>query len=177
MIKVTPIGRGLKILSKYFNRPGNPAHTTPNLRPGKPRRGPPSTRVLSHSVPPTLISRTGDYERYMAEVAPDEEVKLINATKSEDAYKKALEIAKGLNPSEASYLGLCLNYSVFLYEILGQTKRATSLAKEAFDSAVEPMSSMQGQSTAKGIFHQIRRNLIVWNSESGEGDTNLDGDS
>jgi len=40
-------------------------------------------------------------------------------------------------------LGLALNYSVFLYEIANDPKKASQLAKEAFDDAMDNIDELE----------------------------------
>jgi len=49
---------------------------------------------------------------------------------------------EGLNPTEPLRLGLCLNFSVFHYEIMSDPKEACSVAKKAFDQAIENLDKL-----------------------------------
>ncbi|CAN6720548.1 unnamed protein product [Malus baccata var. baccata] len=76
------------------------------------------------------LKMKGDYHRYMAEFKSAEERK----TAAEDtmlAYKAAQDIALAdLSPTHPIRLGLALNFSVFYYEILNQSDKACSMAKQ-----------------------------------------------
>ena len=61
----------------------------------------------------------GDYYRYLAEVANEENKKSV-VDKSHKAYEEATEVADELDPTHPVRLGLALNYSVFHYEIEGK---------------------------------------------------------
>lgn len=51
-------------------------------------------------------------------------------SKSNEAYKKATEIAKEkMQPTHPIRLGLALNFSVFYYEIMNEPDEACKLAK------------------------------------------------
>lgn len=52
------------------------------------------------------------------------------------SFLQAKECSAGLAPTHPIRLGLMLNYSVFLYEVLGSQGPACDLAKEAFDEAI-----------------------------------------
>ncbi|KAM1936055.1 hypothetical protein ACFX15_013369 [Malus domestica] len=76
------------------------------------------------------LKMKGDYHRYMAEFKFADERK----TAAEDtmlAYKAAQDITLAdLSPTHPIRLGLALNFSVFYYEILNQSDKACSMAKQ-----------------------------------------------
>lgn len=78
----------------------------------------------------------GDYYRYISEYATDKN--LQEATeKAKKAYKKAIETAEmDLTTTNPVRLGLYLNYSVFLYEVMSDPAEACKYAKEAFEDAI-----------------------------------------
>ena len=64
-------------------------------------------------------------------------------------------------------LGLSLNYSVFLYEVLNNPSEACLTAKKAFDDAIadiEHITEAQYKD-ATTIMQLIRDNLTLWTSE------------
>lgn len=73
--------------------------------------------------------RKGDYCRYKAEYTSGE-TKEKAAKDSLEAYKKADEEAGDLKPTNATRLGLSLNFSVFYYEIQNQPEMACQIAKK-----------------------------------------------
>ena len=76
----------------------------------------------------------GDYFRYLAEVASDEEERNAIVSDSCKAYEAAFDISKSeMAPTHPIRLGLALNYSVFYYEINNAPEKACQLAKQAFD--------------------------------------------
>ena len=86
----------------------------------------------------------GDYNRYASESATSPESKQrLTAFKQGalDAYKKSLQLCNrqesGIKPYNSVRLGLALNFSVFYYEIMGDAKKACSIAKEALQTAIE----------------------------------------
>lgn len=77
---------------------------------------------LEHRV--YYLKMEGDYYRYLAEFAHDDEKKEL-AEKSEQKYQEAVNDAVACGMSEASpvYLGLVLNFSVFYYEVKGDSAK------------------------------------------------------
>lgn len=73
------------------------------------------------------LKMKGDYFRYLAEFASDAEREEITE-KAEQSYQEAVDQATVTNVGVASpiFLGLILNFSVFYYEIMGNTKKVRS---------------------------------------------------
>ncbi|XP_034561065.1 14-3-3 protein beta/alpha-B-like isoform X2 [Notolabrus celidotus] len=119
------------------------------------------------------LKMKGDYYRYLAEVAAGDKRDDV-ITKSKDAYKNALDIAKGdMQPTHPIRLGLALNFSVFYYEIVNSPDEACRLAKEAFDDAIAELDSLSSDSYKDStlIMQLLRDNLTLWtNDAQGEGD-------
>lgn len=110
------------------------------------------------------LKMCGDYFRYLAEFKKDEKSK--NAAK--DNYKKALKLSEKLEPTHPTRLGLALNASVCYYEILDNRQDACTLAKEAFDEAIQKLDALS-DSTYKDstlIMQLLRDNLTLWNADS-----------
>jgi len=78
----------------------------------------------------TLPYRKADYKRYLAEVTDGAE-KVGAKAKAQEFYETALTIIRQIEfyTHSALYLGMALNYSVFVYEILGEQNRAMVIAK------------------------------------------------
>jgi len=115
------------------------------------------------------LKMKADYYRYLAEFAKDSK-KAENATQAADAYKAATDSAGGLAPTHPIRLGLALNYSVFRYEVQGETQDACTLAKEAFDSAIAELDTLDEESYKDStlIMQLLRDNLTLWTSDDGE---------
>ena len=109
-----------------------------------------------------------DYYRYISE-AKDGEKKSEIAQKAKECYEKALEIAKDeIPPYKPSYLGLILNYSVHLYEIIGQTEEAIKLAKntkEEVESTID-QNSNPSYAEADTILKLLQENVNLWTQSS-----------
>jgi len=90
-----------------------------------------------------FLKMKGDYYRYLAEVEGNDGSSKDSAA---SAYKAATELAEskddGLPPTNPIRLGMALNYSVFLYEIMNQPTEATALAKSAFDAAIAELDTL-----------------------------------
>jgi len=105
----------------------------------------------------------GDYERYKAELKPDEV-----SSKAADAYKKATDIAQPLPDTDSTKLGLALNYSVCLFEISKEKNKAVTVAKAAFDNALKKLDELDDNDYKNStlIMQLLRDNLTLWTSES-----------
>ena len=72
----------------------------------------------------------GDYFRYLAEVAAEED-RTAAVASSQEAYQAAFDISKiDMAPTHPIRLGLALNFSVFYYEINNAPEQACTLAKQ-----------------------------------------------
>lgn len=122
------------------------------------------------------LKMKGDYWRYMAEYkdadeqGKDDKPKQEAVTKAQEAYNKAMEVAKqSMAPTHPNRLGLALNYSVFYYEILNSQDKACDLAKTAFDEAIQEMDQCGERDDCKDstlIMQLLRDNLTLWTSDS-----------
>ncbi|CAH8560254.1 unnamed protein product [Dicrocoelium dendriticum] len=139
-----------------------------------------STEVLElldkYLIKPTIaadskvfyLKMKGDYYRYVAEFAVDDERKAV-AGKSNEAYQEATDIATAeLPPTHPIRLGLALNYSVFYYEILNNPQKACQLAKTAFDDAIAELDELSEESYKDStlIMQLLRDNLTLWTSDA-----------
>lgn len=123
------------------------------------------------------LKMKGDYYRYLAEVASDEDRK-ATTDNSKKAYEEALECCKkDMDPTHPIRLGLALNYSVFFYEILNSPKDACSLAKEAFDAAIAELDRLNEDSYKDStlIMQLLRDNLTLWTSDTAGEEGDADG--
>lgn len=114
-----------------------------------------------------FLKMKADYYRYIAEFAEGgEKDKVVEAAKQ--AYQEANEIASSeLKKTNPIRLGLSLNYSVFYYEALKNSKEACELAKKAFDDAISEIETIDENDykDATTIMQLIRDNLTLWTSE------------
>jgi 14-3-3 protein epsilon len=108
-----------------------------------------------------------DYYRYSVEFKADEARK-AGAEKAKTAYESAMQIATAeLAKADPAYLGLALNYSVFLYEIIGQKQEAIDLADKSFKEAVDSLDTISEDrySEATIILQLLKDNVSLWNDE------------
>jgi len=113
------------------------------------------------------LKMTADYYRYLAEFHSGNEVNSGYDKKAAEFYKSAMDIAtQKLQPTNPIRLGLALNYSVCLYEILKEAKSACDLAKNAFDQAIAKLDKVDEASYKDStlIMQLIRDNLTLWTS-------------
>ncbi|KAL9980050.1 hypothetical protein ACROYT_G008589 [Oculina patagonica] len=112
----------------------------------------------------------GDYCRYKAEIAVDDEAKKKVRDDAESAYNEAQQIAtaKELPATNPILLGLALNFSVFYYEILNNPAKACELAKKAFDAAISDLDALNEESYKDStlIMQLLRDNLTLWTADS-----------
>jgi 14-3-3 protein epsilon len=110
-----------------------------------------------------------DYYRYSIEFKTDAD-RQEGAEKAKASYERAMAMATAeLVKADPAYLGLVLNYSVFLYEIIGQRTEAIELADQSFKAAVDILDSIEeGQySEATLILQLLKDNVALWNEEKG----------
>jgi 14-3-3 protein epsilon len=107
----------------------------------------------------------GDYWRYVSEnkTGPEKETA---ANSARDAYDRALEIARDAIPLYGpTYLGLILNYTVSLYEILGRKEEAIALADSTCASAsctIDNNADEGQRAEAEKIIGLLRDNARLW---------------
>lgn len=114
------------------------------------------------------LKMKGDYFRYLAEFKAASERKGA-AEQSLLAYKSASEFAQqDLPTTHPIRLGLALNFSVFYYEVLNSPEQACSLAKNAFDEAIQELDTLSEESYKDStlIMQLLRDNLTLWTSET-----------
>jgi len=115
------------------------------------------------------LKMSGDYYRYLSEFKTDSD----DSTKAADFYEEAVGVAQEkLAETHPTRLGLALNYSVCCYEILDKKERACEIAKEAFDSAIEKLDTLNDSSYKDStlIMQLLRDNLTLWTSEKADED-------
>jgi 14-3-3 protein epsilon len=110
-----------------------------------------------------------DYYRYSVEFKTDNE-RTEGAEKAKASYESAVAIANAeLGKADPAYLGLALNYSVFLYEIIGKKEEAIELADKSFKAAVDLLDGLDEAqySEATLILQLLKDNVALWNEETG----------
>merc|ERR1712037_593359 len=111
-----------------------------------------------------------DYYRYIAEFT-DGDAKAKAAENARQAYADAAAVAeKDLAVTHPIRLGLALNYSVFMYEVLSDPDAACTMARTAFEDAIAELDNVAEDSYKDStlIMQLLRDNLTLWTSD-GEG--------
>lgn len=109
-----------------------------------------------------------DYYRYICE-SRNESDKQEPSQKAKECYEAALQIAKNdIPPHRPTSLGLILNYSVFLYEIIGQKSEAIDLAQKTYNdcSNFVEENSDSSYSEATMILQLLRDNVQLWTQDN-----------
>eukprot|EP00457_Paulinella_chromatophora_P007872 gb/GEZN01007898.1/.p1 GENE.gb/GEZN01007898.1/~~gb/GEZN01007898.1/.p1 ORF type:complete len:306 (-),score=61.08 gb/GEZN01007898.1/:571-1392(-) len=117
------------------------------------------------------LKMAADYYRYLAEFTVAE--KELNDAKENCAkyYQDAMQIAsETLEATHPIRLGLALNFSVCYYEILKDKKKACTLARRAFDDAIQKLDTLDENSYKDStlIMQLLRDNLTLWTSDDSE---------
>merc|ERR1712006_71224 len=109
----------------------------------------------------------GDYFRYQAEYT-DGDAKKTAAENARAAYQEAQKVAeKDLAVTHPIRLGLALNYSVFMYEVLSNPEEACKMARTAFEDAIAELDNVAEDSYKDStlIMQLLRDNLTLWTSD------------
>merc|ERR1711865_115962 len=108
----------------------------------------------------------GDYYRYMCEYT--DAAQRADAINSAAAfYQTAFDVSMELSPGNATRLGLCLNFSVLYYEIMGKQEEAKKMAEDALRDS----SRDTADENAESIISLLEDNLMMWNTpDPGEGE-------
>jgi len=109
-----------------------------------------------------------DWSRYQAEMMKDEDIIEEAKKQNEEAYNACCSL--NLTPSDDSRLGILLNYTVFIKEILGDTKKAVSLAKNYSEEAIDYCEKNQDLTVKQGnnpsyIISLMNQNIVQWEKE------------
>merc|ERR1712151_586413 len=110
-----------------------------------------------------------DYYRYIAEFTEGDK-KSSAAESARKAYQEAAEVAeKDLAVTHPIRLGLALNYSVFMYEVLTNSDEACKMARTAFEDAIAELDNVAEDSYKDStlIMQLLRDNLTLWTSDQG----------
>jgi len=115
-----------------------------------------------------------DHIRYLCEISKDKEyAKAIEET--EKIYREAYEIAnKELPVINNARIGLCLNFSVFCYEVKGDKKEGCKIAKKAFEDSMKYLDDLEKFKSKDVLLliQLLKENLIFWSSEMNEEEQN-----
>merc|ERR1711862_308083 len=112
-----------------------------------------------------------DYYRYLAEFKEGDD-KSVAAENARAAYQEAQKVAeKDLAVTHPIRLGLALNYSVFMYEVLANPDQACKMARTAFEDAIAELDNVAEDSYKDStlIMQLLRDNLTLWTSDQEAG--------
>ena len=128
------------------------------------------TNAQTHGGVESLVfyrKMLGDYYRYCAEIESENNRQATTAKLAQQAYEEAKSESLKLSTTHPIRLGLQLNYSVFLYEIMNDPNRACKVAKTAFDDAIAEFDSVGDDfyKDANLIMQLLRDNLTLWTSD------------
>ena len=98
----------------------------------------------------------GDYMRYIIEILPKENEEEKNALKekAEEDYKIGLNLCDTLNNLNTTKVGLLLNYTVFLYEIMKDYKTAYVIANDTYQKT---MKSVKDENLDLNVFKDLNK--------------------
>ena len=84
----------------------------------------------------------GDYIRYILELTPKDKEEEINILKdkADENYKIGLNICESLGNLSTIKIGLILNYSVFLYEVIKDYKNAYILLNNTYQTTIKNLN-------------------------------------
>ena len=108
-----------------------------------------------------------DYFRYIAEILTgDEKEKAVD--QAEALYSRAIEIARTtVSSSHPIFLGLILNYCVFLVDMKNNKEAAKKLAQEAMANAEHSAEECPGHEGESEICIRILKdNLELWDQQN-----------
>ena len=118
---------------------------------------PPSLLVQQPQQPPT---------------SPSSVVPPLYEKRALEYYAAAHKIAvQSLDPTHPTRLGLCLNYSVLLLEVVRDKKQACELARQSFDAAIGRLDEVEESNYKEStlLMQLLRDNLSLWTSHDQEG--------
>ena len=115
----------------------------------------------------------GDYYRYNAETAQGAKLEEVKG-EALKAYNEANGIT--LPPCNPIKLGLALNFSVFHYELMKDPKKASKIAEESLQAALDKIDDLGEENfrDAKSIIELLKENISLWNEENEGEDNNIE---
>ena len=120
------------------------------------------------------IRLKGDHYRYLCEISKEKELEK-NLEMAEKLYKEANTIAvKELPFINIERVGLCLNLSLFYYEIKGDKKEGYKIAKDCFEESMKYLDDFEKLKSKDVLMliQLLKENLIFWGSELNDEEQN-----
>lgn len=109
-----------------------------------------------------------DYMRYIIELTPKDKEEEINTfkEKADENYKNSLSMCYNLNNLNSNKIGLVLNYTVFLYEIMKDYKNAYIIANNAYQKTLKSISDENVDITLmkdlNKLLNLLKDNISKW---------------
>jgi 14-3-3 protein epsilon len=106
-----------------------------------------------------------DYQRYYAEVSNEDEFTKYVENAEENykfAYEKCLNFLEPHNPLT---LAVALNFSVFIYFLLDDTKQAYDIAENVYRQAILNLNTETKIPEVESLIKAIEENLTIWKIE------------
>lgn len=110
------------------------------------------------------LKTKADFLRYRAECQRGVQF-IESARAAHEAYSKAFQKAAGcMDSADSLVLGLALNYSVFMFDILHDRNSACVLLKHAYDSAQDSVCCLRGAASdvSAALMALLCDNLHLW---------------
>ena len=110
----------------------------------------------------------GDYIRYIIELKPKEKEEEINVLKekADENYKTGLNLCNSLNNLNTTKIGLVLNYTVFMYEVLKDYKNAYIIANNAYQATLKSLNDDNYDLTLlkdlNKLVNLLKENISKW---------------
>ena len=111
-----------------------------------------------------FLKMIGDQWRYIADTTMEEKA-IANA---HIYYQEACNVAEDeLCPLQPVVLSLALNYSSFVYDVLGDKQRAAGVAKRAFDACIDAFSCCSEDTYSACVPHAqlLRDQVRLWTQD------------
>ena len=115
--------------------------------------------------------RVGDYHRSLSEFVLDDR-RRKSIEKSLAAYKDASDLAiSKLQAAHPIRLRLALNFSSFLYEVLGTQDQAMHVAQQALNDACAALEelSQEDRKDSMAVIQSLRDTIACWTSDNKAG--------
>jgi len=110
------------------------------------------------------LKMQGDYYRYLAENL-EGEARADKAEKAKRAYSDGFGDAQAsMSPVHPTYLGLVLNFTVFLHEVIKDTESAVSMATSTLNGDLSGLDSMSEDARNESLvsLNLLKENLSLW---------------
>jgi hypothetical protein len=111
----------------------------------------------------SLHKMRSDYYRYLCEITESgTELNKTYRTEMQKSDEKSMEIMNTeMAPAHPTRLGMALSYATFYYELGNDPQKALTIAKNAFDDAIEELDSLpEDDYNDSALIMQLLRDLV-----------------